>query len=63
MSNPRPWIVKTLQEAARHDGKLNGLLFEHVGSHGLRVVRRGRPDALIYCAGVDGDEIFGPKDL
>jgi hypothetical protein len=34
-----------------------------LGAHGLRVARRTRPDALIYCAGLRQHETFGLEDL
>ncbi|MBS1868378.1 MAG: hypothetical protein JSS99_01820 [Actinobacteria bacterium] len=55
--------MRKLEEEARHDGELSGLRLEHVGTNGLRIVRRARPDALVYCASVEHGETFGPQDL
>jgi hypothetical protein len=60
VSNPRPWVIGKLRDSRISDG----LRLETVGSHGLRVIRDAEPDALIHCAGVDGDsEAFGLDDL
>ncbi|MGN6188211.1 MAG: hypothetical protein ACTHOE_04885 [Conexibacter sp.] len=60
MSNPRPWVIRKLQA---EDGELSDLQLEPVGGNGLRIVRKARPDALVYCAGVEHGETFSLQDL
>ena len=63
MNDPRPWIIRKLSESAVLESELHKPGFESIGAHGLRVLRKGRPHAMVYCAGVDGEGAFGVKDL
>jgi hypothetical protein len=51
----RDWVVEKLREDHR--------VVEPVGEHGVRVTRRGRPDAFGYCVEPDLDAPFTVGDI
>lgn len=63
MSNPRSWIIQRLKEEFEEWRAEADFMIGLIGTQGLRVVRHGRPDAVIYCAGIDQSEIFTVGDL
>jgi hypothetical protein len=63
VSDVRAWIVRKLREDARPDPASKDAPPEFVGDHGVRIIRGGRPDALIYCIGLRQSEAFDLEDL
>lgn len=53
MSSWRTWVVAKLQDDKDDYGPPIDARVEKIGAHGLRIARKGRPDALVYCAAAD----------
>jgi hypothetical protein len=63
VSDVRAWVIRNLREDGALHGGSNNPAPELVGAYGLRIARRARPAALIYCAGLRRDKTFGLEDL